>query len=434
MPSGLDRLHDLPRFTGEADDSFKPGLERMHALLDAMGRPERSYPSIHVAGTNGKGSTASLAASILSAAGPTVGLHTSPELLHVTERMRVDGVAGPEEWLDEAVRRHADALDRTAPSFFEATVAFSFLYFAEASVDIAVVEVGLGGRLDATNVLQPLVSIITTIDLEHTNLLGTTLPAIAREKAGIIKPNTPCVTGVTQPEALSTIREIASAHQAPLHVLEDEGDLSLRDNGSSMRQGLDLRTPSRAYEALQPALPGRHQHRNAWLATRAVEIAYPDVTTSDVRDGLQSVARRAGLRGRMDILSDRPLIIADVAHNASSLAATLHALLPSVRGHLRVGLALARDKDAEPIAKVLADRGAAVVPLRVVASRLHDPADLAAFLRRRGVRLLPPQTVEGARRHFEQQADAGDALLLTGSHHVVRDALRPSEPVPRRSD
>jgi len=426
MPSGLDRLHDLPRFTGEADDSFKPGLERMHALLDDMGHPERSFPSIHVAGTNGKGSTASMAASILSAAGLSVGLHTSPELHQVTERMRVDGVAAPEEWLDAAVRRHADALDRWAPSFFEVTVAFSFLYFAETSVDIAVVEVGLGGRLDATNVLQPLVSIITNIDLEHTNLLGTTLADIAREKAGIVKPNTPCVTGVTQPEALSAIRAIASAQEAPLHVLEEEGALCLRDNGTSIRSGLDLRTPLRTYERLRPALPGRHQHRNAWLAIRAVEIAHPDVTTEEVRDGLRSVAQRAGLRGRMDILAEHPLIIADVAHNASSLSATLDALLPSVRGDLRVGLALARDKNAEPIADLLADRDVAAVPLRVVASRLRNPDDLAALLRRRGVRVLAPQTVEGARQQFEQQAHAGDALLLTGSHYVVRDAIRPS--------
>ncbi|PEN13110.1 dihydrofolate synthase [Longibacter salinarum] len=423
MSSGIDRLHALPRFSGEADASFKPGLERMHALLDAMGNPEEAFPSIHVAGTNGKGSTASMIAAIASTSDRRVGLHTSPELTHVTELMRVNGRPAAETWLDEAVHRHSHVIDHVQPSFFEATVAFSFLYFAEQAVDLAVVEVGLGGRLDATNVLDSTASVITSIDLEHTNLLGDTLSAIAREKAGIIKPGRPCVTGVTQDEALITIRAVAAELGAAVHVLDEEGTIRIHHGGVQESPMIDLRTPDRLYERLTPSLPGAHQFRNAWLAVRALEVAGMDISPKAVREGLAHLADRSGLRGRMEVLSRRPLVIADVAHNPSSLAATLTAIGPSVDGQLYVGLALARDKDAGAIAQLLTDRDATIIPLQIDASRLRSADALTDVLRHAGARIVAPQTVEGARRQFERDAHHDDALLLTGSHHVVREAI-----------
>src|SRR5690606_4396768 len=168
----------------------------------------RAFPSVHVAGTNGKGSTASMIAAVGTAAGLRVGLHTSPHLFHVGERIRVDGVPAPEAWLAAAVARYRPAFEAVGPSFFEATVALSFRYFAGAGVDWVVAEVGLGGRLDATNVLAPAVSVVTSIGLDHTELLGESLAAIAREKAGIVKPATPVVTAADQPEVVDVLRAV----------------------------------------------------------------------------------------------------------------------------------------------------------------------------------------------------------------------------------
>ena len=178
--TALDRLLALPRFADAGAAAYSPGLDRMRALLAGMGHPERAAPSIHVAGTNGKGSTASMAAAIATASGLRVGLHTSPHLRHIGERMRVDGVPAADGWLDDATERHARLFARVGPSFFEATTALAFLRFAEAGVDLAVIEVGLGGRLDATNVLTPRVSVVTSVGLDHTDLLGDTL---ARHRA-----------------------------------------------------------------------------------------------------------------------------------------------------------------------------------------------------------------------------------------------------------
>ena len=196
MTDAERRLLALPRFAGAGAAAYKPGLGRTRALLAALGDPHTVVPTVHVAGTNGKGSTASFAASVAQAAGLRVGLHTSPHLATLRERMRVDGRPAPPDWLDGALARWGGAVDAVGPSFFEATVALSLLYFAEQDVDLAVVEVGLGGRLDATNVLAPLVAAVTHVGLDHTDLLGDTVEAIAREKAGIAKPGVPFLHAV----------------------------------------------------------------------------------------------------------------------------------------------------------------------------------------------------------------------------------------------
>jgi len=434
MLPGIDRLNALPRFSGEADDSFKPGLDRMHALLAEMGDPHQAYRSIHIAGTNGKGSTASMAAAILTAGGVRTGLHTSPELVHVAERMRVDGSPAPLDWLSQAVLRYADAFDRIAPSFFEATVALSFLYFAETDVDAAVVEVGLGGRLDATNVLSPDACIITSIDLEHTQLLGDTLGEIAREKAGIIKRGTPCVTGVAQPEALAAIRAVATEHEAPLHGAGDELTIAPTESDrltegraistpAPLGERIRLRTPDRDYGPLHLSLTGGHQQTNAALAVRALECGGFDPSVSAVRRGLADVRRFSGLRGRLDVLSDAPLIVADVAHNPSSLTATLSALSRHHDGPVYVGLGLAKDKDAQDVARLLAGRDVAVIPLHLEHPRMRSAPSLATVLEEAGASVHPPQNVSALRKQAPGLLPDGAALLLTGSHHVVREAI-----------
>jgi dihydrofolate synthase/folylpolyglutamate synthase len=420
--AATDMLHALPRFAGVDDEAYAPGLERIEALLDAMDAPHRHLRTVHVAGTNGKGSVASMIAAIATAAGLRTGLHTSPHIQHLTERMRVDGAPASGDWLAQAVTRHREAFERIGPSFFEATVALSFRYFADRAVRLAVVEVGLGGRLDATNILQPDLALITTIDLDHTNLLGDTVEAIAREKAGIIKPQTPVLIGPLPDAAEAAVRTTAAERHAPLAALADT--VTWRAPHHDLTGSvLDVETPVRGYDRLHLPLVGRHQQANAALAVRAAEAVVPRVVfeADPVYEGLGEVRRYAGLRGRLDVWTTDPLVLADVAHNPSSFRATLETVVPHVHGDLTVGLALSREKDLSAIAALLGTYATAVVPLRVNVGRLRSADELADALEAHEVAVRTPATVEDAVRDFHRGAALGDALLLAGSHAVIAE-------------
>ncbi len=293
-------LDALPRFAEQGAAAYRPGLERMGALLGAMGRPHERFPSVHVGGTNGKGSTASMAAAIAAAAGLRVGLHTSPHLLDFSERLRLDGVPAPPEWIADAVARFRAAFGRVGPSFFEASAALALLYFAEADVDLAVVEVGLGGRLDATNVLAPRVAAVTNVSLDHTDLLGHTIAAIAREKAGIAKPGVPFLTAA-QGEALGVLRASALAAGAPFEAVRETVAVQIRGGQSRGEDagglGLTLQTPVREYGALNVGLPGAHQAWNAALAVRLAEVAMPGVPARPPTSRRPAVTASAGTPG-----------------------------------------------------------------------------------------------------------------------------------------
>ena len=291
-------------------------LDRMERLLDRLGNPHRRYPTLHVAGTKGKGSTCAFAASILRAAGLRVGLYTSPHLITFRERFRINGRPIPEEKLAEVVGR---IQPNAAPdlTFFEVTTACAFLYFAQERVDAAVVEVGLGGRLDATNLLMPEVTVITPISLDHMDKLGDTVEAIAREKAGIIKPGVPVVMASQPIEARRVFEETAVGRGAPLHGVEkevrsDEVILSLEGT----RCGIE--TPVRSYPDLQIPLLGRHQLSNAVAAIRAVELFAQrrglSLTSRAVQEGL----RQTEWPGRCQLIQGNPPILLDGAQNAAS--------------------------------------------------------------------------------------------------------------------
>jgi dihydrofolate synthase / folylpolyglutamate synthase len=426
-PEAEAALLALPRFAEQGAAAMKPGLERMEALLAAMGRPHEGYPSVHVAGTNGKGSTASMIAAIASASGLRVGLHTSPHLHALGERMRLDGVPAPEAWLAEAVARHRALFERVEPSFFEATVALSLLYFGEMRVDLAVVEVGLGGRLDATNVLRPRLSVVTHVGRDHADLLGDTLEAIAREKAGIAKPGVPLLSAAEGSSVRAALRAEAEARGAPFLDLDDEARFSLRPppwrEPSASGLVLDLETSLRAYPALRVPLAGGHQARNAALAVRAAELALPGVGEGAVRDGLARVAALSGLAGRMEVLHRDPLLLADVAHNADGLRAalrTFEALAPG--GRRAVAFGVMRDKEPEALAALLAEAGVQVYPVPLATPRAVPPEDLLQMLQAEGANVLPPTRVDTVVRAFLRGEIPADALLVTGSHLAAAEA------------
>ena len=255
-------LLQLPRYGDKGAKAMHPGFERVNALVKAMGRPHTQFESIHIAGTNGKGSTASMVAAILRAAGHSrVGLYTSPHLTSMRERIRCDGAMVPVAWMNTAVAQYRHVMDAVQPSFFEAMTALAFLYFAEQEVSVAIVEAGLGGRLDATNILQPRLSIITCIDFDHMNVLGHSLSAIAREKGGIIKPGVPLLTATSQPEALAVLEAIGAHLRAPVHVTHRECQMEAAQGADGLE--LTATTPQATYSAATLELSGTHQAANA---------------------------------------------------------------------------------------------------------------------------------------------------------------------------
>jgi dihydrofolate synthase/folylpolyglutamate synthase len=418
----VEYLLGLPQYAND-EGAYTPGLERMEALMDAMGHPHEAIRTVHVAGTNGKGSVSSMIAAIATAAGLQTGLHTSPHLTHVEQRMCVDGTPAPGDWLADTVDEYRAVFNRVEPSFFEVTVALSFLYFAQQQVDLAVVEVGLGGRLDATNVLHPALSIITNIDLDHTDVLGDTLAEIAREKAGIIKRNTPVLSAVTQPAAQTVIEEAANEQNAPLRFLRSEVSW-WAPHATLSESVIDVETPLRDYDRIHVSLPGKHQQTNAALALRAAELVVPAVQAdaAPVYEGLKDVHARTGFRGRLDVLQDRPLIVVDVAHNPAGIEASLQTLdveLTSRGGSLYVGFNAVQGKQLSRVGRLLAARNAQVIPVPVDTPRALSTDAIAEALRAAGATVLDARPLADVLNDFQHFADPSDALLLTGSHKMV---------------
>lgn len=414
----------LPRFADAGAAAYRPGLERMRALLADLGDPHEAFRSVHVAGTNGKGSTASLAAAVASAGGDRVGLHTSPHLVSLRERMRVDGVPAAEAWLASAVGRYGHVLQDTGPSFFEATVALSFLYFAERAVDLAVVEVGLGGRLDATNVLTPVVSVVTHVGLDHTDLLGDTPSAIAREKAGIATPGAPLLHAVTGPAQAALERE-AERRGAPVEAVRQSCRVTIGD-GAPLEVG--LQTPVRDYGTVTVGLPGGHQAWNAALAVRAVETAVPSVGAEAVRAGLREVATRSGLRGRGEPWAGDPRVTLDVAHNPDGWHAALAAWDVPEGGARWLAVGLMADKDAAALGALAAAHGAHVLAVGLEGDRALSAEALAQALRAAGADARPVEGAISAVRAFERASGPLDRLLVTGSHGTVAAVLEARTP------
>ncbi len=408
---------------------MKFGLRNIRVLVREAGHPERAFPSIHIAGTNGKGSTSAFLASAFTEAGYRTGLYTSPHLLRFTERIRIDGKEIDGHRLVEYVRRLRPLIEKTRATFFEATTCVAFLYFADEKVDVAVIETGLGGRLDATNVLRPLVSVITNVSLEHTELLGKTVRAIAREKGGIIKPSIPAVTGSTDPAVLKELRRRASL--CGVRLRESPKTVSIvRHTG---RKTVSFVSPRLAPGRLNPGLAGNHQLQNAALAlctldtllgTPAGREGFGAVTSAVVRRAFERVVRNTGLRGRMESLGGlrRPVVL-DVAHNPAGMRTLMGELRKRGETDIVAVFGVMKDKDYLTMLGELAAATGAVIAVAPAQKRALAASKLFRAGKGLGFNMVRGGSVASGIRKAARLTRGG-VILITGSHYVVGEALR----------
>ncbi len=436
----LDRVNVERSSPGKVDPhAFK--LERTVALMEALGNPHTSFRSIHVAGSKGKGSVCEMAAASLQACGLTTGLYTSPHLTDIRERVRIDGRPIPHADFRLLAEKIASVLPRFqkawgAPTFFELITALGFLHFAEQAVDIAVVEVGLGGRLDSTNVVTPLVSVITEIQLEHTDLLGATHEAIALEKAGIVKPGVPVLTlEQREPAALDAIRRTAQSRGSPLLVLGQDLDFSARvgpSSGHGPEARVCLSTPHSNFEHIIVPLRGEHQAANCGLVLGVLDQLRHHGYAITERDVVRGLAQTPG-HGRMELVHASPRVFVDGAHNPESVAALLKSLATHVRyDSLVVVFGCAKDKDVAGMLRRLSAGADKVIFTRADNNpRAMEPRDLA----RKYIEISGrPAQVAPDLRHAISLAQSAvareDVICVTGSFYLAGEAKRLFHPAP----
>lgn len=407
--------------------AYKADITNTVLMMDHLDHPEKKFKSIHIAGTNGKGSTSHMLASILQQAGYKVGLYTSPHLVDFRERIRINGEMIPKKEVSSWVTHNKPFLEATHLSFFEMTVGLAFDYFANEKVDVAVIEVGMGGRLDSTNVLMPDLSIITNISFDHTKFLGDTLDKIAAEKAGIIKPLTPVIIGQTQPETEPVFSAIANRLSAPI---------TFADQHFKIRQIFDRTTPLLRFDVVKDGktrqqdllcpLAGSYQLKN--LATlfaaldqlQTLDYAFSDI---DIRVGIRNVIQDTGLHGRWEIMEQQPLVICETAHNEDGIRSMLEKLSTLKYKQLHIVYGCVNDKDFGHILPMLPANALRYYTKPNVPRGL-DVEILAKEAKKLGFEGSSHATLRQALAAAKKQADPEhDLILITGSIFLVADAM-----------
>lgn len=346
----------LPMFSNLGKSAIKKDLNNIKALCNHLGHPESAFKTIHVGGTNGKGSVSNMLAAVLQQQGYHTGLYTSPHLFDFRERIRINGVLCTEEFVVDFVQENRGFIEHLRPSFFEITVAMAFQYFSLNQVDVAIIEVGLGGRLDSTNVVVPELSIITNIGLDHTDVLGETLEEIAFEKAGIIKPKVPVVIGDYHPETFPVFERESEKNTAPLTLASAVATVRAISPSESMSE-MHCVCKWRDDELLLTAgLTGPHQLQNIRTVIAAIDVLTNngwDISKTSITEGIRNVKRLTGFWGRMEVLHKQPLVIADVAHNADGMRALLTAINHLQYDHLHFIIGMVKDKDIDAVLSLL---------------------------------------------------------------------------------
>lgn len=420
-------LYDrLPVFQNIGARAFKPGLHTTRELCKALGDPQDKYPTIHIAGTNGKGSTSHMLAAILQESGYRVGLYTSPHLKDFRERIRVNGVCVPEEFIIDFVVDQKSNIDRLAPSFFEVTVAMAFAYFEEANVDVAVIEVGMGGRLDSTNVITPELAVITNISFDHMQFLGDTLGKIAGEKAGIIKQGVPVVVSEYQnAEIGDVITAAAETVGAPLTFASEvfEVNFVALAEGKMLVDVQDKASGALVSEGLAADLTGSYQLKNiagVWAAKDVLVSKGWKITDDSVKRALQSVSAITGLKGRWQQLRQNPDVYCDTAHNTAGLTMTLAQFDSVCKGRKRFVVGFVGDKDISTMLQLF-PKDADYYFCEPSNMRALKAQELQSRALEHGLIGKAFSNVNGALAEAIKESAPNDAIYVGGSTFVVAD-------------
>ena len=421
----------LPAFERKGASAYKPGLERIAAFCKTMGNPQRNFFTVHVAGTNGKGSVSHMLASVLQQAGYRTGLYTSPHLQDFRERIRVDGEMIPKQKVVNFVDKYHDKMVELELSFFEMTTAMAFDYFAQSDVEVAVIETGLGGRLDATNVIVPVLSVITNIGLEHTDLLGDTLQKIAAEKGGIIKKSIPVVVGEADERYDSVLEQIAAANKSKVVYAQREVRCDAQEHTSDGRQRFRMcrLRDGRNYE-LELDLAGDYQRHNLITAMAAIDFLHEETPLTISRrafiEGLRDTAANTSLHGRWEKLGDAPLTICDTGHNAHGIARVAAQLKQCDYKQLYCVIGFVRDKDLAHILPLL-PREAHYIFTQAQTPRALPASELAAKAAIYGLQGEAVDTVSAAVERARELAQPDDLIFIGGSTYVVSEIPTPQK-------
>ena len=418
-------LHKLPMFSRIGAAAMRKDLTNTITLCEALGNPQNKFKTIHIAGTNGKGSTSHMLAAILQTAGYKTGLYTSPHLKDFRERIRIDGMFCDEDFVIDFTQRIQPLIDSIDPSFFEITVAMAFDYFAFKQVDIAVIEVGLGGRLDSTNIITPALSIITQINWDHMNLLGDTLEAIAGEKAGIIKQGIPVVIGETTPETLPVFQKKATALSAPLHLAKEKRYIA---GWNYQHHHLLVEVAETALDqhiTYELDLTGIYQTKNLLTVLEAAhQLQLMGWNTgADIRHkALKQVKRLTGLHGRWDVVHLNPVVVLDVGHNEDGIRQIAAQLELTEYDQLHIVIGMVKDKDIERVLRLLPDHAIyyftqADIPRALDAVTLQEKAYTY------GLKGAVYPEVNQAVQHALKIAAPKDLILVCGSVFVVGEVI-----------
>jgi len=392
----------LPMFHRVGAAAYKPSLDNTQALCAWLNHPERNIKTVHVGGTNGKGSTSHLISAGLQASGYKVGLYTSPHLIDFRERIKINGeMISQQKVIDFVIKYKTNSISEIKPSFFELTFAMAMEYFDQERVDVAIIEVGMGGRLDSTNVILPLLSVITNVTLDHQKFLGEDVPTIAKEKAGIIKNNTPLVLGTMLTEAKKVICETAAIVKVPVIEI------------------------SKSEEAPPCELLGAYQEENrrtAYCALQALKTHFPLITEEKIALAFSSVKKLTGIRGRWEIIKNQPLVVADVGHNEAGIAAVIMQAMKTPHEQLHIVLGMVNDKDVDQVLKLFPTHAfyyfcKANIPRGLEAEKLAEKAHAKSLSGD------VYGSVKAAYLNALEKSKQNDLILVTGSFFTVAEIL-----------
>ena len=415
-------FNSAPLFQNVGKDAYKEGLENTHTLDEHFGHPHRKFKTIHVAGTNGKGSCSHTLAAILQSAGYKVGLYTSPHLVDFRERIRVNGEVISKEYVIDFVEQHRSFFEPLHPSFFELTTAMAFNWFAMQKVDVAVIEVGLGGRLDCTNIISPDLCVITNISFDHIQFLGDTLAKIASEKAGIIKPKIPVVIGEIHPETESIFVNKSDLESAPIHFAQRES--SVQKAIFTPEGGITYHTTE--YPLLKGQLGGYCQVKNTQTILTAVRILQEKgyhIEKEHVYQGFEEVCRLTGLMGRWQILQEQPKMICDTGHNKAGIEYIVKQLSAQEYHQLHIVLGMVNDKDISGVLAML-PKEATYYFTKASVSRALSEEKVKELAQQAGLQGNTYPNVEEAVQAACSEAHPDDLIFVGGSTFIVADLLK----------